>query len=409
MHTRFRHLLLPVALLAALLVASAARATEGFVRIEGRNFVTPDGRPFVIRGIGLGNWLMTEGYMFRFRVMKAPRQIEQVIEHLIGPEDAARFWEIYHERYVAEADVRFIAAAGFNTIRVPLHWDLFVDRRDHTRFEGPGWRHLDDLIRWSRAAGVRVIIDLHAAPGGQTGVNHDDGPGYPITFYVPAHRRLTVELWRRIAQRYKDEPAVLGYDLLNEPISPYADTDYLNPRLEGFYRELVAAIRPIDPDRPIILAASQWSTNFAVFGPPFATGLAYTYHKFWASPKRDSIQEYLNFSYRWNVPLFLGEAGELTDDWNREYVALQERFGIGWSFWPYKYMDSDSNVVAVRMPDGWSKIQAFGNSLPRAWPGLPKPGREEAKAILWAYLDAIRLENGRVNEGYLRSLGMRVP
>jgi hypothetical protein len=61
------------------------------------------------------------------------------------------------------------------------------------------------------------------------------------------------------------------------------------------------------------------------------------------------------------------------------------------------------------MPDGWSKIQAFGNSLPRAWPGLPKPGREEAKAILWAYLDAIRLENGRVNEGYLRSLGMRVP
>lgn len=396
-------------LLPLLLLAPAARAAEGFIGISGRNFVTADGRPFVINGIGLGNWLVTEGYMFRFKVAKAPRQIEAVIEHLLGPEDATTFWTLFRDRYVARADIALIRAVGFNTIRVPLHWAHFVDPADHSRFAGPGWALLDRVIGWAREEGLRVIIDLHAAPGGQTGVNHDDGPGYPLTFYVPAHRRLTIALWRAIAARYRDEPAVLGHDILNEPISPYSDTDYLNPRLEDFYKEIVAAIRTVDPMRPIILAAAQWSTNFAVFGRPFAANLAYTYHKFWASGERNSIQEYLDFSYRWNVPLFLGEAGELTDDWNREFVALHRRFGLSWSFWPYKYMDSTSNVVAVRMPAGWEKIAARGNTAPAAWSRLPPLPRAEARAILWDYLEAIRLENGQVNEGYLRSLGLTPP
>ena len=92
-----------------------------------------------------------------------------------------------------------------------------------------------------RTAGLRVIIDLHAAPGGQTGVNHDDGPGFPLVFYVPHYRRLTVALWRELANRYRDDPTILGYDLLNVTISPYNDMDYLNPRLEPLYREIVAA------------------------------------------------------------------------------------------------------------------------------------------------------------------------
>ena len=98
------------------------------------------------------------------------------------------------------------------------------------------------------ATRLHVIIDLHAAPGGQTGVNHDDGPGFPLTFYVPQYRQLTIALWQKLAARYRDETAVLGYDLLNEPISPYSDVAYLNPQLEPLYRDIVAAIRSVDPN-----------------------------------------------------------------------------------------------------------------------------------------------------------------
>ena len=239
-----------------------------------------------------------------------------MVETLIGAEAAARFWDTFRDVYVAEEDIRFIKAAGFNTVRVPLHWNLFVAPGDGgaDRFEGPGWRLLDRRDRHGRReAGLRVIVDLHAAPGGQTGVNHDDGVGFPLTFYVPRHRQLTVALWRTIAARYRDDPTVLGYDLLNEPISPYSDEGYLNPRLEPFYREIVTAIRSVDTNHVVLLAGGQWSSNFAMFGRPFDANVVYTYHQFWADPTRKSIQRYLNFSNRWNVPLLIGETGESTD------------------------------------------------------------------------------------------------
>ncbi len=143
-------------------------------------------------------------------------------------------------------------------------------------------------MQWCHEAGLRVIIDLHAAPGGQTGVNHDDGPGFPLTFYVPRYRQLTIALWQKLAAHYRDETAILGYDFLNEPISPYSDVDYLNPQLEPLYRDIVAAIRSVDPNHAVLLGGGQWDTNFAVFDRPFDRNAVYTYHKFWANPTRDA-------------------------------------------------------------------------------------------------------------------------
>ena len=331
-----------VALLLTLVVAAApGHAAPNFIHADGTQLVDAQGERFAVKGINLGNWLVPEGYMFRFARKRAPSEIAEVIEALVGPEEAARFWAAFREDYVTQADIRFIKAAGFNTVRVPLHWRLFVEpgaAEDGSAdtFEGQGWTLLDRLVGWCRDAGLRVIVDLHAAPGGQTGVNHDDGTGFPLTFYVPRYRALTVAMWKAIAARYRDEPAVLGYDLLNEPISPYSDEAYLNPRLEPLYREIVAAIRSVDAHHVVLLAGGQWSTSFAMFGRPFDANAVYTYHKFWAKPTRDALQSYLNFSKSWNVPILIGETGEMNNQWNARFRELHERFGIGWVFWPYK-------------------------------------------------------------------------
>ena len=239
----------------------AAAAPGDFIHADGTHLVDGNGSRFAIKGINLGNWLVPEGYMFNFKRARSPSEIGDVIEALIGPQEAARFWSEFRDVYIGEEDIRFIKAAGFNTVRVPLHWRLFVEPGDGSadRFEGPGWRLLDRLVGWCRAAGLRVILDLHAAPGGQTGVNHDDGPGFPLVFYVPRYRQLTIALWRALAEHYRDDPTILGYDLLNEPISPYNDMDYLNPRLEPFYRDIVAAIRSVDNNHAVLLAGAQWS------------------------------------------------------------------------------------------------------------------------------------------------------
>ena len=397
---------------AAVTAADPSHAT-GFVHTSGRHFVGPDGTPFAIRGINLGNWLVPEGYMFKFRRMHAPKEINVLIERLIGPEDAKAFWDIFRENYVTEDDIRYLKAAGFNTVRVPLHYALFVDPNvgpdDPSRYDGPGYRLLDRVIGWCRTAGLKVIVDLHAAPGGQTGVNHDDGTGFPLVFYVPSYRRQTIDLWRHLAERYHDEPTVLGYDLLNEPISPYNDVDYLNPRLEPLYKDIVTAIRAVDTHHVVFTAAAQWSTNFAVFGRPYDDNIAYTYHKFWASTERDSVQSYVNFANRYNVPVFLGESGELTDDWNRAFRQLNEHFGINWSFWTFKNLESDSTVLSVPKPEGWEKLETLGNEVPEDWVHETLPSPAEAKRILWAYLGAIKFRNTHVNASYLASLGMKAP
>ena len=173
------------------LVGAGAGAESRLVRIEGKSFIAPDGSTLHIKGISLGNWLMPEGYMFKFEVAKSPRQIYGAFDRLLGPERAQAFWRQFRERYIAEDDIRFIKSVGFNTVRIPLHWDLFMTADG--AMTGAGWALLDRVLGWVRAAGLYAIVDLHAAPGGQTGINHDDGPGYPLMFYVPRDRDLTVE------------------------------------------------------------------------------------------------------------------------------------------------------------------------------------------------------------------------
>lgn len=382
-------------------------AAADFIHADGKRLVDSHGAPFAVKGINLGNWLFPEAYMFELkRRILAPTKITEAFARLVAPDDGARFWTKFRDVYVAKEDIVFLKAAGFNTVRVPMSWRLFVEADDSgsVRFAGPGWALIDRLVQWCRESGLRVILDMHSAPGGQTGHTYDDGTGYPLLFYIPQDRQLTFALWQKLAMRYRDEPAVLGYDLLNEPISPFNDTTYLNPRLDLFYRDLVAAIREVDPNHAVLLGGAQWDTNFGVFGRPFDANAVYTFHKFWFDPNRAAIQEYINYSNQWNVPVIMGETGEYNDDWNAKARKVQEQVGIGWIFWTYKNLASSSAVVTIRKPAGWDRIADAASAE-----DAPLPPRRQAQAILDAYLEAAKFKNVQINAGYLHSLGMVVP
>ena len=231
-----------------LTVATGAGAAtpSDFIHAEGKRLADGHGATFAVKGINLGNWLFPEAYMFGFNARAfTPQELTEGIERLIGREHAARFWTQFRDVYIRKDDIAFLKAAGFNTVRVPVSWQLFAETDDGGRvtFAGPGWSLVDRLTQWCREFGLRIVLDLHSAPGGQTGHTHDEGTGYPLLFYVPEYRRLTIALWQRLAAHYRDQTAILGYDVLNEPISPFADITYLNPRLEPLYRDIIAAIR----------------------------------------------------------------------------------------------------------------------------------------------------------------------
>src|SRR5215510_1697160 len=113
-----RSLRITLGLICTLLVATTTHAQ--FVNTRGQQFITPDGKPLLLKGTNLGNWLLPEGYMFKFKAANSPRLIHTVINQLIGEDEARRFWKNYRDNYITRDDIHFIKQSGFNSVRVPF-------------------------------------------------------------------------------------------------------------------------------------------------------------------------------------------------------------------------------------------------------------------------------------------------
>jgi aryl-phospho-beta-D-glucosidase BglC (GH1 family) len=390
----------------AVMLSPALFAQRGFVHTAGPDVVDGNGKPLMLRGINLGNWFEAEGYMFHLDGgPQAPREIEELTEELIGPEKSEAFWKQWRKTYITQADIDRISRMGFNSVRVPIHWKFF-DSDD-----AEGFRLMDELVQWARKDGVYIIIDLHCAPGGQTGSNIDDSAGYPWLYSDAQAQAHTVAVWRRIAKHYANEPIVAGYDLLNEPIPHFPAVQRYNKDLEPLYRKLAAAVREVDPNHTLILGGAQWDSNFKVFGPPFDKNVVYTFHKYWTATDASVIREYLDFRDKYHVPIWLGESGENKDEWVAAFTKTLEENHVGWCFWPYKKMDAASSPVTFDRPEHWDavvKLAAMpagtGNAEKRI---AARPSPEDAQAIFDDLLKKVQFSGERVNTGYLQALGLK--
>jgi hypothetical protein len=397
----FRLLQLPI-----LLLALISPGSTQFAHTDHKQIVDAAGKPLLLRATNLGNWLVPEGYMWLFEGgPQSPSEIRALVMELLGPEGSAAFWQKYRENYVSHDDIALLHRVGFNAIRVPLHYSLFESD------EAEGFKLLDRLIDWSRAEGIYVVLDLHAAPGGQTGANIDDSAGYPWLYQSPQEQEHLTAIWRRLAAHYRDEPTVLGYDLLNEPIPHFPKLAPLNSELEPLYKKLSNEIRKVDGHHILFLGGAQWDGNFSVFGKPFDANVAYTFHKYWTAPDESVLRQYIDFREHYDVPIWMGESGENTDEWIAQFVKALEKNNIGWAFWPYKKMEKASAVVRIIPPADWGKIVDFAK-LPRDTAHVEerlkaRPTQETITRAFADLLESIRLQKCRVNEGYLKALGMK--
>ncbi|PSL37281.1 cellulase (glycosyl hydrolase family 5) [Labedella gwakjiensis] len=370
----------------------------GFVHTSGTEIVDGAGRRLLLRGVGLGNWLLAEGYMWRFGdELASPRQIEARIEGLVGAERAAEFWRTFRARYVTEADIALIAESGFDHVRLPINARGVMD--DDGVFLEDGFAHIDDAIDWCERHGLWILLDLHGAPGGQTGTNIDDSPnGVPELFMDERYRALTVRLWTEIARRYRSRTAVLGYDLLNEPL-PNEWHDRYADDLVTLYAELTSAVRAVDPDHLIMYEGTRWATDWSIFDRVEDGNAVLQFHRYWCPPDRSSIVEYLDARDRLGVPIYMGEGGENTPEWIYSATRLYERHGIGWNFWPWKKLETRTSPLSVSAPEGWSRITDPADAL--------EP--EAAWTILLDMLDRIRVERCEWRAPVVDALFGRLP
>lgn len=385
---------------------------NSFVTIKGQDLLSPDGSKLLIRGTNLGNWLNPEGYMFKFSKTNSPRFINEMFCEMVGPDFTAQFWQAFKDHYITREDIQFIKRTGSNTVRLPFHYKLFTDE-DYMGLTAKqdGFARIDSVVRWCREAGLYLILDMHDAPGGQTGDNIDDSYGYPWLFDSPASQQLFCSIWKKIAAYYQNEPVILGYELINEPIAPYfTNVEELNAKLEGIHKMAVAAIRQVDKKHIILLGGAQWNGNFKPFkDATYDDKLMYTCHRYGGEPTKEAIQAIINFRDSVNLPMYMGEIGHNTDEWMHRFCKVMEENNIGWTFWPYKKMDN-SAFVGVTPPVHWDLVTQFSESNRASYKDIrdSRPEQELAKKTMMDFIEACKFKNCVIQKSYIEALGLSV-
>ena len=391
-------------------VSVISNVNAQFVRTEGVNFIKPDGEKILLRGINLGNWLNPEGYMFKFRNVNSFRLIDNAIKELVGADEARKFWKEFRDNYITKDDIHFIKSTGLNHIRVPFNFKLFLVEDYPEIWLEEGFRRLDDVIKWCKEENLYVVLDLHAAPGGQTGDNIDDSWSYPFLFEDEQAQKTTIALWKKLAERYKEESIIIGYDLLNEPIPHfYENKEELNQLLEPLYKKITSAIRSIDTNHIVFIGGAQWNTNFKMFSKPFDSKFAYSFHKYWMPPVQEQIQDYVDLMNKYSVPMWLGESGENEDSWIDSFRVVLEKNNIGWCYWQYKKMDSSLGMVQFNKTNEWDEIIKYAETNKKNFEEIrkAKPQKEIVKKALADLLENIKFKNCMINFGYLQALGIQ--
>ena len=160
---------------------------QGFLHRVDKKIYNGSGQEVLLKGIGLGGWLVQEGYMLQTSSFaNAQWQIRQKIEQLIGTTNTENFYQAYRNNYVRKADIDSLKKWGFNSIRLPMHYNLFAENSNPPVFLNLGFEIIDSLLSWCEANQIYLILDMHAAPGGQSDEPISDyNPAYPSMLFLP--------------------------------------------------------------------------------------------------------------------------------------------------------------------------------------------------------------------------------
>lgn len=398
------------AFLAVACVTEQQQTAPQFLHVQGMDIVKPDGSKFFIRGTNLGNWLNPEGYMLLFSNANSGSRIDRAFCEMVGPDFTRNFWQQFKDNYVTHEDIAYLASTGINSLRLPFHYKLFTteDYMGNPSPEGEGFERIDSLISWCKAEGLYLILDMHDAPGGQTGDNIDDSHGYPWLLESAESQQLFIDIWTKIAARYANEPTILGYDLMNEPIAPYFENmDSLNNCLEPLYKRTVEAIRTVDANHIVLIGGAQWNGNFSMFKDyTFDNNMMYTCHRYGGEPTTEAISNIIAFRDSVKLPMYMGETGENSDEWLEQFRITLEYNNIGWHFWPYKKMQNTRCFVRFDVPEGWATIQKFADAPRTTYADIRalRPNQDSTKMALTQLIESIKFKNCDINAGYVNAL-----
>jgi endoglucanase len=385
-------------LLVATLGLSAATAcaqSQGapLLHANGPKIVDAQNHEVLLQGMNLGGWLLQEGYMMKPGYGGTQGSVKKVL-YQAGLGDAAveKFYQLWRDNFITKADIDFIAQQGFNCIRLPLHYDLFLTPAQRTVRNGvirgtvpyadyvaklKEWQQKGELFRapqqleaiklidktlgWCAANKLYVVLDLHAAPGAQGTDSNIADALQPNDFWQePIYQDITNGLWATLAKRYKNDGRIAMYDLVNEPNNVPGGNAAIHSMLE----RLINTVRAQGDQHLLLLEGNGFGNNYNQLEPKTFShpeNLVYNAHRYNlekyplsnnlgdTNPDANqlgTIGNLLAFRTAHKVPVWIGETGENTPQWMGEAARNLASVGIGWCHWTYKRF-SDKSIAAL--------------------------------------------------------------
>ena len=198
---------------------------------------------------------------------------------------------------------------------------------------------------------------------------------------------------------------------MNEPIAPFFENkDFLNEKFIPICKEAVSRIREVDTNHVIILGAPQWNTNFKpVTDWSFDNNMMLTCHRYGGEANTDGIKEYIEFRDKTGLPMYMGEIGHNTMEWQSAYSSIMQENNIGYTYWPYKKRDIEC-MVAFDVPEDWDKIiTPFANNKRGDFYEIrvARPNQEDAYKLMMELVENIKFENCHPLSDYINSMKLK--
>lgn len=332
---------------------------HGILTAQNGKIMDASGNKVVLFGINLGNWMLMETWMGivpEYTHDWAHYDTLELLTERFGEEKTAELMQLYQELFITEEDIAQIEKLGFNCVRVPFWYRNFMHEDGswlaENTDENPGFQKLDWLIETCRQHGIYVILDLHGAPGGQS-MNHSTGKaGRNLLYTVEEYLRATELLWRTIAERYRDEPVVAAYDLLNEPQNngDYAgETAWPAESAEAVkmtnsaYARIYGAVRSVDKNH-MISFEGIWSTSVLPNPKDFGyENMIYQLHLYDTDRGmiRYRVHELKSIRRKWDTAVLIGEFNNHAEE--SFACDLYAKNKISYVKWTYKTFNTGSH------------------------------------------------------------------
>lgn len=390
---------------------------QGFLHARDGIIINGSNKEVILRGMGLGGWMLQEPYMLRVNgIAGTQHEIKAKIEQLTGKENTEKFYKAWLSSQCTKGDIDSLAAWGFNSVRLPMHYNLFTLPVDQEKdslkntWLSEGFALTDSLLKWCKANRIYLILDLHAAPGGQGNdvAISDRDDSKPSLWQSPANRQKTIALWKKLAQRYAHEQWIGGYDLINETNWGFQDAgdkngcnEKLNAELKALLTDITEAVRSADKQHLIFIEANCWANNYNGMFPLWDHNMAVSFHKYWNYNDTAAIGKFLTIRREQHVPLWMGEAGENSNAWFTDAISLLEQNHIGWSWWPEKKLGSN-NPLQIKAPAKYEDLLQYGRT------GQPVITANEGIDILMQLARATRVENNIVHRDVIDAMFRQV-